>query len=129
MDHAGRTALPSSHRRSRVKAARGPTRISWTWLMLVVAVLLGIALVDFLVQNRRVVRIEFFSVSGRVPIAVALLAAAIVGAAVVMVVAVARMGQLRRGLRPDGAGGRDGRGDSGDRVVHVADQEATTDAR
>jgi uncharacterized integral membrane protein len=67
--------------------------------MLVVAVLLGIALVDFVVQNTRLVSVEFFSVSGRVPVAVALLVAALVGATIVLVVGVARIGQLRRRVR------------------------------
>jgi uncharacterized integral membrane protein len=67
--------------------------------MLIVAVVLGIALVDFLVQNTHLVRIEFFSVSGRVPTAVALLAAALAGAAVVLVVGVSRIGQLRHTMR------------------------------
>jgi uncharacterized integral membrane protein len=67
--------------------------------MLIVAVVLGIALVDFLVQNTHLVRIEFFSVSGRVPTAVALLAAALAGAAVVLVVGVSRIGQLRHSMR------------------------------
>jgi uncharacterized integral membrane protein len=64
--------------------------------MLVVAVLLGAALVDFVVQNTRLESVEFFSVSGRVPVAVALLVAALVGATIVLVVGVARIGQLRR---------------------------------
>ena len=76
-----------------------PTRISWAWATLFVGVALGIALVDFLAQNTRSVRIEFFSASGHVPVAVALLVAALAGAALVLIVGGARMGQLRRGLR------------------------------
>ena len=68
-----------------------PDPRSWTWVMLVGAVLLGVALVDFLVQNTRLESIEFFSVSGRVPVAVALLVAALVGATIVLVVGVARI--------------------------------------
>jgi uncharacterized integral membrane protein len=75
------------------------TRISWAWATLFVGVALGIALVDFLAQNTHSVRIEFFSASGHVPVAVALLVAALAGAALVLIVGVARMGQLRRGLR------------------------------
>jgi uncharacterized integral membrane protein len=74
--------------------------VSWTWVSLVVGLVLGIALVDFLVQNSHSARIEFFSASGRVPLSVALLAAALAGAAVVLVVGIARMVQLRRGLGP-----------------------------
>ena len=60
-----------------------------------VAVLLGVALIDFIVQNTRSVRIEFFSVTGQIPVAVALLAAAVSGALVVLVAGVARTTQLR----------------------------------
>ncbi len=77
-------------------SANHPTRISWTWATLFVGVVLGIALVDFLAQNTRSVKIEFFSASGHVPVVVALLVAALAGAALVLVVGAARMGQLRR---------------------------------
>jgi uncharacterized integral membrane protein len=70
-------------------------------MTIVVGLVLGIALVDFLVQNTQSARIEFFSLSGRVPVSVALLAAALAGAAVVVVVGIARMVQLRRGLAAD----------------------------
>lgn len=86
------------------RIALGPTRTSWTWIALVVCIVLGIALVDFLVQNTRSTEIEFFSVSGRVPLTAALLVAALAGASVVLVVGIARMIQLRRGVRATGAG-------------------------
>lgn len=72
--------------------------MSWAWVTVVVGLVLGVALLDFLVQNTQSARIEFFSVSGRVPVSVALLAAALAGAAVVVVVGIARMVQLRRGV-------------------------------
>jgi uncharacterized integral membrane protein len=65
----------------------------------IIGVILGIALVDFLVQNTRSVRIEFFGASGHIPIVAALLVAALAGAAVVIVVGGARIGQLRHRLR------------------------------
>jgi len=75
---------------------RSPTRIGSTWLAIGVAVVLGICLIDFLAQNTESVRIEFFSAGGRVPVVVALLAAAVAGALVVFVVGVARTSQVRR---------------------------------
>jgi uncharacterized integral membrane protein len=60
-----------------------------------VAVVLGAALVDFIVQNTRSVRIEFFAVSGHIPVAVALLVAALAGAFLVLAVGIARTTQLR----------------------------------
>jgi uncharacterized integral membrane protein len=93
-----------TERQGRFHSSSGAlrTRISWAWATLFVGVALGIALVDFLAQNTRSVRIEFFSASGHVPVAVALLVAALGGAALVLIVGVARMGQLRRGLRSRG---------------------------
>jgi uncharacterized integral membrane protein len=64
-----------------------------------VGVVLGVALIDFIVQNTRSVRIEFFSASGRIPVAVALLAAAVAGALVVLIAGVARTTQLRLSRR------------------------------
>jgi len=79
-----------------------PTRVSWAWGTLIVGLILGIALVDFLAQNTHSVRIEFFWASGQVPIVVALLVAALAGAAIVLIVGGARIGQLRHRLRhPD----------------------------
>lgn len=75
------------------------TRISATWAAVFVAVLFGIALVDFIAQNTHDVRVHFFSVSGRMPGAVALLAAALAGAIVVLAVGVSRVVQLRLNMR------------------------------
>jgi uncharacterized integral membrane protein len=75
------------------------TRISGVWVAVAVAVVLGVALVDFIVQNTRSVRIEFFGASGQMPVAVALLGAALAGAVIVLTVGVARMTQLRMANR------------------------------
>jgi uncharacterized integral membrane protein len=75
------------------------TRISAVWAAVFVAVLFGVALVDFIAQNTRDVRVNFFTVSGRMPGAVALLAAALAGAIVVLAVGVCRVAQLRLNMR------------------------------
>ena len=75
------------------------TRTSAAWAGLAVAVLFGVALIDFIAQNTSDVRIEFFSASGRIPIDVALLAAALAGAVVVLAVGAGRVLQLRLNLR------------------------------
>jgi uncharacterized integral membrane protein len=75
------------------------TRIGSAWVAVAVAAVLGIALVDFIVQNTRSVRIEFFSASGQMPVAVALLGAALVGAFLVLTVGIARTTQLRIATR------------------------------
>ena len=76
-----------------------PTRISGAWTAVAIVVLLGVALVDFIVENTRSVQIDFFSASGHIPVAVALLAAALAGAAVVLGVGISRTAQLRLVIR------------------------------
>jgi uncharacterized integral membrane protein len=71
------------------------TRIGRAWVAVIIAAVLGVALVDFIVQNTRSVRIEFFSASGQIPVAVALLGAALAGAFLVLAVGIARTTQLR----------------------------------
>ena len=71
------------------------TRIGGAWVAVIIAVVLGGALIDFIVQNTRSVRIEFFSASGEMPVAVAILGAALVGAFLVLAVGIARTTQLR----------------------------------
>jgi uncharacterized integral membrane protein len=64
-----------------------------------VIVVLGVALIAFLVQNTRSVHIKFFGASGHIPVAVALLAAALIGALIVLGVGIARTTQLRVAAR------------------------------
>ena len=71
------------------------TRIGGVWVAVAVAVVLGVALVDFIVQNTRSVRVEFFGAHGQMPVAVALLGAALAGAFLVLAVGIARTTQLR----------------------------------
>jgi uncharacterized integral membrane protein len=88
----GRDAQPSSEHFRH-------TRISTAWVSVVVAIIFGVALIDFIAQNTRDVRIDFFSVSGRMPVAVALLVAALAGAIVVVAVGIGRVAQLRLTMR------------------------------
>jgi uncharacterized integral membrane protein len=78
---------------------KSPTRIGSAWVAVMVAVVLGVCLVDFIVQNTRSVKVEFFGAAGHIPVAVALLAAAVTGALVVLVVGIARTTQLRLSQR------------------------------
>jgi uncharacterized integral membrane protein len=75
------------------------TRTSAAWVAVAVAILFGVALIDFIAQNTRHVKIEFFAVSGRIPVAVALLAAALSGAIVVVAIGIGRVAQLRLNMR------------------------------
>jgi uncharacterized integral membrane protein len=81
-------------RRPNTDGARH-TRISGAWVSVGVAVVLGAALIDFIVQNTRSVRVEFFAANGKIPVAVALLVAALAGAFLVFAVGIARTTQLR----------------------------------
>ena len=81
------------------RPAVASTRIGAAWTAVAVAVVLGILLIVFIAQNTRSVRIRFFTASGSVPVAVALLASAVVGALVVLVIGIARTTQLRHAAR------------------------------
>jgi uncharacterized integral membrane protein len=89
------------------------TRISAAWVAVTVAVLFGIALIVFIAQNTKDVRLKFFAASGSIPVSVALLAAALSGAIVVLAIGVGRVAQLRfsmrrqRHLRETAGGNRD----------------------
>jgi uncharacterized integral membrane protein len=75
------------------------TRTSAAWVSIVVAIVFGVGLIDFIAQNTRDVRVDFFSVSARIPVAVALLVAALSGAIVVVAVGIGRVAQLRLSMR------------------------------
>ncbi len=75
------------------------TRISAAWAAVAFAVVLGAALVDFIVENTHSVHINFFSASGYIPMDVVVLVAALVGAFVVLGIGVSRTTQLRLALR------------------------------
>jgi uncharacterized integral membrane protein len=102
-DGAKMSTAPATRARGRrgrrIAGGTRHTRISGVWTAVFVAVVLGVALIDFIVENTRKVRVDFFSASGRMPVAVALLAAAVAGAAVVLAVGVCRTAQLRLTLR------------------------------
>lgn len=99
------------------------TRISGAWAAIVVAVLLGVALVDFIVENTHSVRINFFSVNGYIPVAVALLAASLAGAFVVLAVGVSRTTQLRLALR------RRARREKAHALASIADDDPSSDTK
>jgi uncharacterized integral membrane protein len=88
-----------THRRDPDRDGVHHTRIGGAWVAVAVATVLGVALIDFIVQNTRSVRVEFFSASGQMPVAVALLGAALAGALLVLAVGVARTTQLRLAAR------------------------------
>jgi uncharacterized integral membrane protein len=75
------------------------TRTSAAWVAITIAVLFGVALIVFIAQNTKDVRLKFFAASGSIPVSVALLAAALAGAVVVLAIGVGRVAQLRFTMR------------------------------
>lgn len=71
------------------------TRTSAAWVALSVAVVFLALLIVFIAQNSRRIPLHFFGAAGSVSEALALIAAAVVGAAVVLAVGVGRIAQLR----------------------------------
>src|SRR5260370_2486590 len=83
------------------------TRLSGAWTALVTGVLALIVILVFILQNLQSVELSFLVFHGRLPLAVALLFAVILGAVIVMAFGGARIRQLRmvtrRARRPAGA--------------------------
>ncbi|WP_374118863.1 LapA family protein [Allokutzneria sp. A3M-2-11 16] len=73
-----------------------PTRISGTWVAILVAIVVLIFLLVFILQNLTDVTIHFLGASFTWPLGVSLLFAAIAGAVLVALVGAARILQLRR---------------------------------
>lgn len=71
------------------------TRLSAVWTALAVAVVALLAILVFILQNANTVAISFLVFHGRLPLAVALLFAMILGAVIVMAIGAARIFQLR----------------------------------
>jgi putative membrane protein len=94
-DHAGDRPAAGLDRHGRVKR----TRASGLWVGVVTAAVLAIGFLVFIVQNSEKVSIRFLGFEGRLSLAIALLLSAIIGALVVAVPGIVRIGQLRRALR------------------------------
>lgn len=71
------------------------TRTGAIWVAIVATVILGLFLVIFIAQNNQDVEVTFLGFEGSMPLAVALLAAAVAGAGFVVLAGTARIVQLR----------------------------------
>ena len=76
------------------------TRISATWFGICAAAATLVVLIVFMLQNTRSVQVSFLGMHGNLPLALALLIAAVGAAIVTMAVGAARITQLRRLHRP-----------------------------
>jgi uncharacterized integral membrane protein len=84
--------MPATSSASRVPR----TRTGAAWFGICAAALLFVVLIVFMLQNTRNVEVSFLGMHGNLPLALALLVAAVGAAILAMVVGAARITQLRR---------------------------------
>lgn len=75
------------------------TRVSGTWIAVIVALLVLVLLLIFILQNLDSTTVSYFGMSGSLPLAVAMLFSAIAGGLLVALVGGARILQLRAETR------------------------------
>lgn len=85
----------SGGRRGRRRHGEAPTRVSTLWAALVAGLVFLIVVLVFIFQNLQDVSLSFFAFHGRLPLAVALVCAALLGALVVTALGTVRILQLR----------------------------------
>ncbi|WP_179778023.1 lipopolysaccharide assembly protein LapA domain-containing protein [Amycolatopsis endophytica] len=71
------------------------TRISGTWVAVIIAVLVLVVLLIFILQNPTRTELTFLGATGTLPVGVAMLLAAIAGALLIALIGSARILQLR----------------------------------
>jgi uncharacterized integral membrane protein len=76
-----------------------PTRVSRAWIGIIAGALVLVLLLIFILQNTRDVKVSYFTLTGTMPLGVALLLAAISGLLLAGGVASMRIWQLRRRIR------------------------------
>jgi len=85
IDKAAEEPLPGERR----------TRLSGAWTAIVVGLLALVVILVFILQNQQSVEIKFLMFEGKLPLAIALLFALILGAIIVVAFGAARILQLR----------------------------------
>ncbi|GAA5171697.1 hypothetical protein GCM10023214_52230 [Amycolatopsis dongchuanensis] len=75
------------------------TRVSGTWVAVIVALIVLVFLLIFILQNLASATVNFLGMSAGLPLGVALLLAAIGGAVLVALIGAARIMQLRRATK------------------------------
>jgi uncharacterized integral membrane protein len=76
-------------------SARATTRAAAAWFATAVALILLVLLIVLILQNQDVVKLHYLGFTGSLPLGTALFIAAVAGAAVVAIVGVVRLTQLR----------------------------------
>ncbi|GAB2957516.1 lipopolysaccharide assembly protein LapA domain-containing protein [Amycolatopsis acidiphila] len=82
------------------------TRISGTWVAVIVALVILVFLLIFILQNLATATVNFLGMSGSLPLAVAMLFSAIAGAVLVALIGAARILQLRKATKRAGRAAR-----------------------
>jgi uncharacterized integral membrane protein len=99
-----RSRDPVGERAKRSDPLRaGGTRLSATWQVLAAALILLVLLLVFILLNLQRVEVNFYGVHTRLPLAIALLLAVVLGAALVFVIGTARILQVRARARRAGS--------------------------
>ncbi|TVS98790.1 DUF1049 domain-containing protein, partial [Amycolatopsis bartoniae] len=75
------------------------TRVSGTWVAVIVALVILVFLLIFILQNLATATVNFLGMSGSLPLAVAMLFSAIAGAVLVALIGAARILQLRKATK------------------------------
>jgi len=96
VEYPERAELPHAPLPPEVSPPIGRTRISGTWIAVIVAAIVLIFLLVFILQNLTTVTVQFLGFAGSLPLGVAMLFAAIAGAILIALVGTARILQLRR---------------------------------
>ena len=97
MDITSPSDIPATDVAREPEAPRGErgTRLSTAWTAVVFGLLILVVILIFILQNQKSVEMSFLMFSGRLPLAVALLFAMILGALIVFAFGAARILQLR----------------------------------
>jgi uncharacterized integral membrane protein len=86
---------PAAAKSAKIKR----TRVSGTWIAVIVAIVVLAFLLVFILQNLDTATVHFLGAQGSMPLAVAMLFAVIAGAALVALIGGARILQLRKQAR------------------------------
>ena len=80
---------------TQTETGRGSSWTARAWIGTVAAVVLLILLLVFILQNTASVKVNFFGAHGHMSLGVALLAAAVAGGLIVLIIGAARIATLR----------------------------------
>jgi lipopolysaccharide assembly protein A len=98
---------PAPSEQAPTQPAPRATNAGRVWIALAVATVLLVLLIIFIAENSRSVTISFLGASGHISLALAMLIAAVVGAAVTLLAGTARILQLRLEVRRHRRAGRE----------------------